>query len=132
MCSLSLAQRAVIVAMVAMRMMQVAINQIVHMVAMRHRFMAASGSMLVVCIVTSATMLRSALVGIGRADLDDMLIDMVAMHVMEMPVVEVVDMAVMQDGRMTAIRTMNMQMIGMLGVRACRHGMPPRFARYPY
>jgi hypothetical protein len=115
-----------------MRMMQVAINQIVHMVAMRHRFMAASGSMLVVCIVTSATMLRSALVGIGRADLDDMLIDMVAMHVMEMPVVEVVDMAVMQDGRMTAIRTMNMQMIGMLGVRACRHGMPPRFARYPY
>jgi hypothetical protein len=118
--------------MVAMRMMQVAINQIVHMVAVRHRFMAASGSMLVVCIVTSATMLRSALVGIGRADLDDMFIDMVAMHVMEMPVVEVVDMAVMQDGRMTAIRTMNMQMIGMLGVRACRHGMPPRFARYPY
>jgi hypothetical protein len=117
--------------MVAVRMMQVAIDQIVHMASMRHRLVAAPGPMYVTWIVTGAPMLRSALVGIGRGDLDDMFIDVVAMHMMEMPVMQIVDMAVMMNGRMPAIRAVNMRMIGMLGVGACRHGMPPRFARHP-
>jgi hypothetical protein len=120
-----------IIAMVAMRMMQVAINQIVHMVPMRHRLVAASGPMHVTRAVTGAAMLRSALAGIGRGDLDDMFIDVVAMDMMEMPVMQIVNMAVMMDGRMTAIRAVNMRMIGMLGVGACRHGMTPCFARHP-
>ena len=108
--------------MVAVRMMQVAINQIVHMVPMRYRFVTTCRPMLVTCIVTGATMLRSALVGIDRGDLDDMFIDMVAMDMMEMPVVQIVDMAVMLDGCMPAIWAVDMRMIGMLGVGACRHG----------
>ena len=107
--------------MVAVRMMQVAINQIVHMVPMRYRFVTTCRPMLVTCVVTGATMLRSALVGIGRRDLDDMFIDMVALDVMEMPVVQIVDMAVMLDGCVSAIWAVDMRMMGMLGVGACSH-----------
>lgn len=49
-----------IIAMVAVRMVQVAIDQIVDVVAMRHRFVTASGPMLVVGIVTSTAMIRCA------------------------------------------------------------------------
>ena len=38
-------QRAVIIAVIAMRMMQMAINQIIDVVAMRHGFMTAAGAM---------------------------------------------------------------------------------------
>jgi hypothetical protein len=116
----------VIVAMVAMRMMQVVINQIIHMVSMRHRLVAASWSMHVAWVVSGTAMLRSTLVGIRRGNLDDVFIDVVAMDMMEMPVVQIVDMAPMMDGCMPATRAVNMRMIGLLGV----HGMP-RFARPP-
>jgi hypothetical protein len=116
--------------MVAVRMMQVAIDQKVHMVSMRHRFVTASRPMHVARVVTGAAMLRSALVWIGRGDLDDMFIDVVTVDMMKMPIMQIIDMATMMDGRMTAMRAVNMRMIGVLGVRACRHGMP-RFARPP-
>ncbi len=38
-------QRAVIIAVIAMRMMQMAIDQIIDVVAMRHGLMAAAGAM---------------------------------------------------------------------------------------
>ena len=82
-----LLDRAVIVAVSAVRMMQVAVDQIVHMVPMRYRFVTTSGPMLVICVMTGATMLWSALVGIGRGDLDDVFVNVVLMHVMEMPLV---------------------------------------------
>ena len=53
-----------VVAMVSVRVMQVSVNQIVLVVAMRNRLMAASGPVYVGDIMTTATMLGGAPVGI--------------------------------------------------------------------
>ena len=107
--------------MVAMRVMQVAIHQIVHMVAVRHCFVSAARSMHVASIVTSATMLRRASVGIRIRDLDDMLINMVAMHVMKVSVVQVIHVIAVADGDMATSGSMNVRMTGVLGFRAAGH-----------
>ena len=59
------AQRTMIVAMTAVRMMKMPIDQVVHMIPMRHSFMAASRSMHMCMGVTAATVLGCAPVGIG-------------------------------------------------------------------
>jgi hypothetical protein len=55
-----------IVAMIAVRMMKVPIDQVVHVVAMGHSFMAASRSMHMALVVSAAAMLGCAPIGIGR------------------------------------------------------------------
>lgn len=52
--SLNHFERAVIIAVVAVRMMQVAVDEIVDVVAVRHRLVAASRSMDVIFIVAAA------------------------------------------------------------------------------
>lgn len=99
---------AMVVAMVAMGMVQPAIDQIIDMIAMRHRFMAAAGTMHMVagqpCIAAGR---------VGGADRDDMFIHMVAMRMMQMPVVQIIDMAIMGDGGVATAGAMNMGVIGM-------------------
>jgi hypothetical protein len=60
------AQWTVIVAMAAMGVMEVSIDQVVHVIAMRNRFVATSGPMHVGSIMTPAAVLRRAPVRIGR------------------------------------------------------------------
>lgn len=50
-----------------------------------------------------------------------MLVDMPIVHMMQVTIVQVVDMAVMQDGLVPATRAMNVSVIAMLGVGACGH-----------
>jgi hypothetical protein len=71
----------VVVAVIAVRVMQMTVDQVVGVIAVGHGFMTATGTMLVVFIMAAATVLRCAAVGVGRCDLDHMLIDMIAMHV---------------------------------------------------
>jgi len=59
--------RAVIVTVTVMRVMQAAVHQVADMVAMRHWFVATAGAMNVIRIVTKFTGAnRSASAGIGR------------------------------------------------------------------
>jgi hypothetical protein len=75
-----------VIAMIAMRMMKVAINQIVYMVTMGNRFMAATRAMHMFVIMTAALMFRCANFRIGLAYFNDMLINMILMHVMQMTI----------------------------------------------
>src|ERR1700738_1128402 len=102
--------------MIAVRMVQAAVHQIVEMVAMRHPFMPAVWTVLV-----GAGDFRRALHGICGVDRDDMLVDVIFMHVVEMAVVKVVDMAIMANSRVPAARAMLVGMIGMMLVGAGRH-----------
>jgi hypothetical protein len=54
----------VIVAVVAMRVMKMAGDVIIHVVAMRHRLVAAAGAVYVARLVTTAAMVGGALVGV--------------------------------------------------------------------
>jgi hypothetical protein len=100
--------------MAAMGVMEVSIDQVVHVIAMRNRFVATSGPMHVGSIMTPAAVLRRAPVRIGRWDFDDMFVDVVAVHVMQLPVMQVVDVTVVADGGMPAIGAMNVWMVAKL------------------
>jgi hypothetical protein len=52
--------------MIAMRMMKVPFDQVVHVIAMRNGFVSATGSMHMTPIVRAAAVLGCASVGIGR------------------------------------------------------------------
>ena len=103
--------RAVIVAMIAMRMVQAAIDQIIDVIAMGHRLMAAIRPMHMAGIMALAGLAVVAAVRVLGADLDDMLIDMIAMRVMEVPIVKIIHMVAMADGGMAAILTVLMRVI---------------------
>ena len=112
--------RAVVVAMIAMGMVQPFTHEIIDVIPMGHGFMPAGRTMLV-----RAAGLRRALHGICGVDCDDMLIDVILMQVMKMAVMEIVDMALMTDRRMPAVGTVLVGMIGMMLLGAGGHSILP-------
>src|SRR5687767_4511608 len=79
--------RPMVVAMIAMGMMQMAVYQIIDVVAMRDRFMPAGGAVLVGLVVLAAVVFGGAVGGIGAADGQAVLVHVVAMLVMQVAVV---------------------------------------------
>jgi hypothetical protein len=53
--------------------------------------------------------------GIRGADRDDMLVNMIPVHVVEMAVIKIVNMAVMANSRLPPVRAMLVGMVGQLG-----------------
>ncbi len=104
--------RAMVVAMVAVRMMQVAVDKEVDMVAVRHGLVAAARPVPVALIVTGADVIGRAGAGIAGAHLEDMLVDMAAVRVMEMAVVQIVDVITMLDRSMAAGWAMLVRVVG--------------------
>jgi hypothetical protein len=74
--------------MIAVRMMQASAHQVIHVIAMGHRFVPARWAMLV-----RAARLRRALDGVGGVDRDRVLVDVIIVHMVQMPVVQVIDVA---------------------------------------
>jgi hypothetical protein len=52
--------------------------------------------------------------GIPRIDLDDMFVDVILMHMVEVAVVKIVDMAIMADRGMSTVWAVLMGMVGMM------------------
>lgn len=95
-----------IIAVVAVGMVQVTIDQIVEMVAMGDDFMPASGTMDMFRIMTITRMRRCALRRVLGVDLQSMFFDLaVVADMMQVSVVQVIDMVAMPDAGVVAIRT---------------------------
>jgi len=90
--------------MIAVRVMQVTVHQIVDMVAVRDRLMAAPAAMLVPGVVAASRTGPGAAVRMLAVDGDPVLIDMPFVRVMQVTVVQIVDMAVVVYRDVTAIR----------------------------
>jgi hypothetical protein len=99
----------VIVAVVAVWMVQPAVYEIVNMVAMRDGFVTA-----VWAVLMSAVVFRRAARGICRVDRDDMLVDVVLVHVMKVTIVKIVHVVSMPDRGVAAVRAMPMGVVGMV------------------
>ncbi|GAB3741084.1 hypothetical protein GCM10028794_26440 [Silanimonas algicola] len=108
-----------VVAMPPMRMVQVTVDKVVDMVAMRHGLMAAAGAMHMVGGMPAAGMASGAGRGVLRIDADRMLIDVVAVHMVQVAVVQVVHVAVVLDRRVAAARAVD---VGMVRVGGAGHG----------
>ena len=100
-----------IVAMIAVRVMQVAVDQIVDMVTVRDGFMAAAGPVLVTLRMAAASMLRRARVGILGADIEDVFVEVVAVRVMQVTVVEIIHVVAVLHGDVSAARPVSVRVV---------------------
>ena len=119
---------AVVVAMRAMRKVQVAVDEIIDVVPVRNGFMAAAGPVTMTKAMSLTSMSRRAGGRVCRADGKDMLIHMVFMEVMKVPVVQVILMVLVVDGTVAAKRPVSvhmgvMNLMGgharLLGLKSC-------------
>lgn len=106
----------VIVAMIAVRMVQPSVHEVVDMVAMRYHFVPAIWTMRV------RTMdVRRALGRIRGADRNSVLIDVIFVHVVEMTIMKIVHMTLVADCGMAATRTVLVGVMLVVLLGACRH-----------
>jgi len=111
-----------IVAMPVVGMVEMTVDQVVRVIAMRDRRVTAAGGVYMADGVSIARMIRRAAGWIRRVDCDRAFIDVVAVHHVQMTIVEVVDVAAVLDGEMPAVGTVNM---AVAGVRGMRHEKAP-------
>lgn len=103
-----------IVAVVAVRVMQVAIDQVVNVITVRNRFVAAVRAMNVSGIVPITVVFWGAISRVGRSYRDGMLFDdTVISHPVKMTVVQVVGVILMLDRRMSTVRAMDVIVVVM-------------------
>lgn len=111
------------ITMAAMLIMEVITDNVVDMIAMRHGMVPALGMMSMLPFVLLAGVARCADDGITRADVNRMLVDMVAMKMVHVTIVQIVVMIAMHDGLMSALRAVRMLMS--LMDRMLLHNPPP-------
>ena len=104
------------------RVMQVPTDEVIHMVTVRNSLVAAVGTMCVFAAVTFAIVLGGAVLRIHPADCNDMLVDVLAMDMVQMAIMEIIRMAVVHDRLMPAFRTVR---VIMRGVFLTLHEVPP-------
>lgn len=90
--------------MIAMWMMQVAVNQIIGVVAVRNCRVAAVGPVLVAAFVFAAIVLGSAALRVGAGHVEAVFLNFLALRMVQMAVVEVIDVAIVNDAGVAAIR----------------------------
>ena len=104
--------------MAVMLMMKVAFYQVIHMVAVRHRFVSATSAVDVTAGVAAADVAASAGGGVRARDLNDVLVVMAVVRVVQMTVVEKVDVISVLNGRMSAAGAV---LMGVIAVRVAIH-----------
>lgn len=101
--------------MVSVWMVQMAVNQIINMIAVGNGWMAAIRPVDVFGGVLFLSKTGSALVWIGVAYFDDVLIHMIAMRMVQMPIVQIVHMVAVLYGSVSTIWPMDMGVIRVSG-----------------
>jgi hypothetical protein len=114
-----------VIAMVAMRMVQVVSHEIINMVAMRYRFVAAAGSVNVPGFMFSAHVSLRANGRPAVVDLKFVLVNMIAMRVVQVSIMQVADMLIMADCLVAAAGTMLVIVVGMCFMCAAAHWASP-------
>jgi hypothetical protein len=123
---------AVDVAVTLVRMVQLFADQIVDVVAVRNRLVAAAGAVHMSGVVPDAAETGAAFVGQQRIDRQPVLVDMVAVRAMQVAVVQVADVIVVHDRGMAAARAVMVGMVRMdRVVLFCHRTSPSRSMRPP-
>lgn len=101
--------RAVVVAVAVVPVMQASVDQIVEVIAVRHALVPAS-------VVPALAGDGGAGVRVGRVDGDHVLVVVAIVFGVQVPVVQVVDVSVVQDTGVAAVCAVHVRMVGMNGV----------------
>jgi hypothetical protein len=97
-------------------MVEVPVDEIVCVITVRDAGMATAGGVEVAGRVALARMARRAAGGVRRIDSDRALINVVAVHHVEMAVVEIVDVAAVLHREVAAVGAVGVVVRGVLGV----------------
>lgn len=102
-------QRTVIIAMIAMRMMQASIDEIVDVVTVRNCLMTAAGAMPMRRFMSARTVLRRATIGVAVGHFEDVVLGMAILHMLQMTVIEIIEVVLMPNGNMAAVGAMDVR-----------------------
>lgn len=120
-----------IVAVVTVAMVQVGADEVVDVVAVGDRLMSAPRPVDVVRVVPLASGATGAGLRVGARDRDDVLVDVVAVRVVQMPVVGEVDVPLVHDRRMPTAGAVDVIVRGVLvsGHPRARYDAPGALSR---
>lgn len=85
-----------IVAVVAVPMVQAAVDQVIEMIAVRHLFVPAT-------LVLALARRRGAMIGVGRVHRQNMFVVMTLMRRVQTAIVQIIDVAIVADARVSAL-----------------------------
>ena len=113
-----------IVAVVTMGVMQMTIDQIVRMVAVRDSLVAAARPMAVRSVVSAATMIGRTTVWIRSAYRKHVLVHMILVRMMQMAIMQIVDVVIVTNSDVTAAVPVLMRVIRVNRMIVRSHGFP--------
>ena len=113
-----------IVAVLAVRMMEMSAHQVIDMIAMRHCLVAAVWSVDMAGFVRAAVVARSAVGRIGSADCESVVINMAVVNMMHVSIMQIIRVAVVLDGGVAAILAVGVCMTFVFHAR-CGHNVLP-------
>jgi hypothetical protein len=102
----------VIVTVAVVGAMKVPINEVVDVVAVRDGVVPTARTMDMAVRVSVAAVPGRAAIRVSCIDFDRAFVDMIAMHRMQMSIMQVVNMAVVFDGAMPAVRAVDVTVVG--------------------
>lgn len=106
--------RTVVVAVIAMRVVQVTLYEVVDVIAVGNRFVATVGTMLMLGVVPRTVVRRSADVWVGGGNFEHMLFHLtVRIYMVQVSVVQVIDVVTVPDTGVFAIGAVLMVVMGM-------------------
>jgi hypothetical protein len=100
-----------VVAMIAMLMVQPAIDQVVDVISVRHSLMAAPRPMDVSKLMALAAVFRCAADWIFLVDLDDVRLAVAAARMVKLAVMQIINMVAMHHGDVAATRAVFVSML---------------------
>jgi hypothetical protein len=92
--------------MIAVRMVQASVDEVIPVISVRHSLVTASWAVLMRCFVPAGSVLGRTAVGIVSGDLQYVLLDAVAFYVMQVSVLKIVDVIFVLNRDVSAARAM--------------------------
>jgi hypothetical protein len=98
-----------ILTVAAFGMMQVAVDQVIDMITMRHGLVAATGSVLMALFMAATIVVRNCGCGVSGVDGNHVLVHVPLMKMVQVPVMEIVRVSLVLNRGMSASRAMLMR-----------------------
>ena len=105
--------RSMVVAVIAVRVVEVAVDDVVDVVAVRDRLVTTTGAVHVIFVVTSAAVSRCTAVGVCVGHIESMFVYMVPVGVVEVAIMQIVDVVAVFNGGVSTVWSMHMCVVWM-------------------
>lgn len=103
-------QRTMVIAMIAVRMVQAPVDEIIDMVSMGDGLMAAIWAMPMRCIVPFRRLVGRAAIGVLGCNFDDVLVGAATFNMLQASLIKIIDVVSMANRDVATARPVNMRL----------------------